>query len=205
LPVHLGWQRRGTSIPQALELAEHAVSLNPEEPWAHLALGYSTIYQRPEDAIEPLQRALQLNPRLSTAHYLLALASCFLADDESAFRHADKADELKSFDLLARGNAGAQDNVRATACFVSGRYEAGKECARKVIELNPRQTPAYRQMVLNCALAGDLAGADKALVTLRRLAPDVRSWISDSSGSWRRREDFQKYSEAFRMAGVHKS
>ncbi len=201
LRVHLGWRRRTAIVPISLQIADYSLSLNTEEPWGHLARGYATLYERPEQAIGHLECAVKLNPKLATAYYLLALASTFTGDYESAFRHADMADRVKSFDLLARGNAGAHDNVRATSCFIAGRYSDGIDFARKVIKLSPRQTPAYRQLVTNCAIAGEIEEAKSALAIVKRLAPNVEQWIGDSFKSWSRREDFQKYVEGFRLAG----
>lgn len=202
LRVHMGWQLRATAVPQALQIAHRALSVDQENAWAHLALGYASIYRQPEEAIAPLRQALALNPKLAMAYYLLALAVSFTGDYDSSFEHADRADEFKSYDLLARGNVGALDNVRATACFIAGRYREGVEFARKVIDVSPGQIPAYRQLAMNNAFAGDTTEAKKALATVRRLAPDVRRWISESAGSWSRPEDFQKYIEAFRLAGL---
>jgi len=200
LRVHLGWQARAQLIPMVLGSARRALSLDPDEPWAHLALGYATIHEEPEQAIEILGRALKLDPRLAMAHYLSALAAAYAGKTEDAFTYADMAERLQGYDLLARGNASAIDTVRATTCFVVGRYREGMAFARSGISQSRRQTPAYRQLVLNSAGEGEIAAS--ALRSLKNMAPDVLQWINQSSRFWKRREDAQKYAEAFRLAGL---
>jgi TolB-like protein len=202
LRVHLGWRSRADTVPAAWRIAERATSLNPEHSWAHLALGYAAIYRRPEEAVRSLEHALKLDSQFTTAHYLLALASNYAGDHESAFRHADMADGPKCYDLLAYGNPAAADNVRATICFMAGRHRDGIAFARKALEQSPRQTPAYRQLAMNCAFAGETHAATAALAAVKRLSPNLKQWISESSSLWSRQEDYQKYVEAFRVAGL---
>lgn len=204
LSVHLGWKAQATARPIALLAAEKAVDLNSEDGWSHVALGYARLLidNRPEEAIEILATALKLNPNLAIAHYFIALASAYSGDTAASFRHADLAEQLAPRDLLALGNAGVQDNVRATASFVAGRYRDGISFAQKAVALSPRQTSAYRQLVLNHAFAGDRQEAAAALAKVRALAPRIPLWLRQQESRWSRRQDHQKYADAFRMAGM---
>jgi hypothetical protein len=73
LRVHLGWQTRRQALPHALRTAEKARALNPDEPWAHLALGYALTHSRPDEALEPLEHGLTLDPNLSMARFFVHL------------------------------------------------------------------------------------------------------------------------------------
>jgi len=118
-----------------------------------------------------LLKALALNPNFAIAHWLLALALCYLGRGEEAFAHGDQAESLSPRDLLARGKVGVCNNVRAIACFIAGRYREGTDYARKAIIESPNLIPAYRALVVNRALAGDLEEAKLALQSLQRLVP----------------------------------
>jgi DNA-binding winged helix-turn-helix (wHTH) protein len=203
LGVHQGWQAREAAAPLAHRAAARAIALDDEDPWSHLAAGYAALYveNRPDDAIAMFKHALALNPNLAMAHYLAALASAYSADVGVALAHADMAERLRSRDLLARGNVGAHDNVRATACFVAGRYREGIDFARRAIAQSPRQVSAYRQLVVNAALAGERRQAASALSAITRLAPDLQRFLRDSERSWGRTADYRRYVEAFRMVG----
>jgi TolB-like protein len=202
LRVHLGWQLRSAGPPIALEGARKALALNPDEPWGHLALGYANLFRlgRPQAALESLARAIALDPDLSMAHYLSALASIYIGEHANSLRHAQLAATLRPYDLLARGNAGAADNVRATLGFAAGRHQEGMEFARKAISQSPRQLPAYRLFAFNCAFAGEIEAAAAAIKLVRRSNRDTEQWIRDTATMWSRREDFNKYIEAYRLA-----
>jgi tetratricopeptide (TPR) repeat protein len=178
--------------------------LNSEDGWGHVALGYARllIENRPEEAIDVLATAIKLNPNAAIAHYFIALASAYTGDTAASFRHADLAEHLAPYDMLALGNAGMQDNVRATASFVAGRYRDGIAFAQKTIAVSPRQTPAYRQLVLNHAFAGDREQAATAFAKLKSLAPNVARWLRQQESRWSNREHYEKYVDAFRLAGM---
>ena len=201
LRVHLGWRSRGKMLP-SFRTAEKALSLNPDEPWAHLAIGYALTHTRPDEAIEPLEQGIRRDPNLAIAHYLIALASAFLGESEKAFRHAAMAERLSAHGLLARGNIGAHDNVRAIACFIAERHREGIEFARRVVAQCPRQTPALRSLVVNAAHVGELEQARLAFKSLQQLAPTTPKWLAEFSMVWRHREHYQKYVEAFRMTSL---
>ena len=66
---------------------------------------------------------------------------CVTSDGDEALIHGDQAERLSPRDLLARGNAGVSNNVRAIACFVARRYRAGIDFARKAIVEEPEFDP----------------------------------------------------------------
>jgi DNA-binding winged helix-turn-helix (wHTH) protein len=204
LRVHLGWRSRPRSEAAALAAAQRAIQADGDDAWSHVALGYATLQvcNRAEEAVEILRHALALNPALSMAHYLIALSSAYSGDIAAAFRHADIAEELHPHDLLARGNAGAYNIVRATTSFVAGQYHEGAGFARAALRTNPRQVPAYRQLVINAAFGGEMEQARGALDRLERMAPDVGRFIRESASVWRERQTYDKYREAFSVAGL---
>jgi hypothetical protein len=146
---------------------------------------------------------VNLDPTLSIGHYLIALSSAYLGDTEKAFKEADIAERLSPLDLLAKGNVGAHDNVRATTSFVAGRYRDGINFAQRVLSLSPLQIPAQRQIVLNAAFAGDMKLAKGAIDKVTAGAPDIQRWLDESASLWSRTEDYNNYVRAFRIAGHH--
>jgi adenylate cyclase len=203
LGVHLGWERPESALALASDAAHKAFRLDADDPWVHVALGYVLTYsKRTEDAVLEYEKALAGNPNFAIAHYLLALAFCYLGRSEEAMAHGDIAARLSPRDLLARGNAGVSNNVRATACFVAGRYRDGIDFARKAIAESPSLIPAYRILVVNCALAGEVEEARAALQTVKRLHPDISlKWIKEVL-PYVRTDDQQRYTQAFRLAGL---
>ena len=203
LGVHLGWEPPESTLALASDAAQKALFLDADDPWAHVALGYVQAWRRRADnAIVEYQKALTLNPNFAIAHWLLALALCYLGRGEEALVHGDKAERLSPRDLMARGNAGVSNNVRAMACFVEGRYGEGIAFARKAIMESPNLAPAYRALIVNCALAGELSDARAALQELKRLVPEISlTWVRDVI-PYMRDDDRRRYFEGFRLAGL---
>ena len=204
LGVHMGWEPREATLRIASTAAHKALHLDPDDPWAHVALGYVLAWsRRADDAIEEYRRAITLNPNFAIAHWLLALAFCYLGRSDEALVHGDQAERLSPRDLLARGNAGVSNNVRAIACFIAGRYRDGIDFARKAVIESPNLIPAYRALVVNCALAGEIGEAKAALQTLKDLVPDIALKRINEVMPYVRDDDRQRYVEGFRLAGLH--
>jgi TolB-like protein/tetratricopeptide (TPR) repeat protein len=203
LLVHMSWADRQKVIPTALALARKALLLNPDLPWAHAALGYAAIWIRPEEAILPCQRAIALNPNFATGHYFLALASTYAGHCDHVFEHADKVERLAPRDLLARGYAGAHDNIRATASFAIERYREGINFARRAATYIPNSPPAHRALTINLALAGKFDEARHEVQTLRHFVPKFSQiWIKQNYAVWASDEAAKRFTEAFRIAGL---
>jgi TolB-like protein len=202
LRVHMSWADRQAVLPDALASARKAMSLGPEEPWAHTALGYALIWKHPEEAIASCQRAIELNPMLGTAHYFLALAATYAGLRDEVFSHAEQAESLAKRDLLARGFSGAHDNVRATACFALERYQEGAGFAQRAMNYLPNSPTAYRALIINQVLGGKSDDAKEALRTLREVAPKMSlSWVRQNS-VWAAPQTSKRYFEAWRMVGL---
>ena len=200
LRVHMGWEDRQNIVPTALAYARKALSLNPDEPWAHAALGYASIWKQPQEAIVPCQNAIARNANFAVGHYFLALASTYAGHCDHVFEHANAAERLAQRDLLARGYTGAHDNVRATASFAIEQYGQGVDFARKAAAYLPNSPTAYRALLINLALAGKSAEAKNTLQTLKRLAPNIsHTWVRRNA-VWASEEAGKRYTEAFRVA-----
>ena len=202
LRVHMSWANRRDVIPAALNEARTALAINPDEPWAHAALGYASIWMRPDDSILPFERAIALNPNFAVGHYFLALGSTYAGHHGKVLAHADMAERLAPRDLLARGYAGAHDNVRATVSFATEDYRRGARFASNAALYSPNSPTAHRALLINLALAGQSHEARHAMRTLRELAPDIsQAWITKNS-VWSSAEIMRRYVEAFRASGL---
>jgi TolB-like protein/Tfp pilus assembly protein PilF len=204
LGVHMGWDRIEDTVGAASAAAHQALQLDADDPWSHLALGYVLAWsRRAADAVPEYEKALALDPNFAIAHWLLGLAVNYLGRGDEALVHADKAASLSARDLFARGNAGVSNNLRSMACFVTGRYRDGSDFARKAIIESPNLAPAYRSLVVNCALDGELQEAAKVLSELKkRFLPHLTlKWIEDEL-PYVRADERQRYLQGFRLAGL---
>jgi tetratricopeptide (TPR) repeat protein len=204
LGVYQGWEQQESTLAFISETAHKALLLDPDDPWAHVTIGFVLAWTgRASDAIVEYEASLARDPNFAIAHWLLALALCYLGRGEEALSHGDQAERLSPRDLMARGNAGVSNNVRAIACFIEGRYRDGMRFARRAIFESPNLAPAYRALIINCALAGEIAEARAGLQTLKRLVPEISmEWIKHVTYMYMREGDRQRYAEGFRLAGL---
>lgn len=204
LGVYQGWEQQESTLAFISETAHKALLLDSDDPWAHVTKGFVLAWTgRASDAIVEYEASLARDPNFAIAHWLLALALCYLGRGEEALSHGDQAEQLSPRDLMARGNAGVSNNVRAIACFIEGRYRDGMRFARRAIFESPNLAPAYRALIINCALAGEIAEARAGLQTLKRLVPEISmEWIKHVTSMYMREGDRQRYAEGFRLAGL---
>lgn len=137
------------------------------------------------------------NPNFAFAHTHLGLALCFLGRSDEALVERDTAERLSPRDF----QAGLNNIGRAIACFIDERYRDGIDFAKKAVRQSPDTAGAHHLVVVNSALAGEVAEAKVALQTLKRLEPalslgtlDVAVYACDG--------DRRRYREAFRLAGL---
>jgi adenylate cyclase len=203
LGVHMGWDRRESILAFARDNAHKALQLDPDDPWAHLALGYVLVWSKQvSDGLIEYEKALATNPNFAIAYYLIALANAFLGRSNEALVHADNAARLSPRDLLARGHAGVYNAVRATAYFVAGQYRDSMEFARKALAESPNLVPAHRMLVVSSALVGDIEEAKSALRFLKRLVPEMSLKRIEQMTPMVRDQDRSRYLEGLRLAGL---
>jgi TolB-like protein/class 3 adenylate cyclase/tetratricopeptide (TPR) repeat protein len=203
LGVHSGWEPRDSALALATDAAQRALRLDVDDPWTHAALGFSLVLsRRVADGVAEYERAVALNPNFAFGYTMLGAAYCYLGRGNDAMTQIDKAERLSPRDLLTLGNRGFNNVMRAAACLVASRYQEGAHFARQALVENPTSTPAWRQLLINCSLGGEIIEAKSALRAVKRLQPDISiRWIEE----WLpfvRSEDRQKYIEGFRLAGV---
>ncbi len=76
--ANIGWRPAGRDSEFAAELAELALELDPEDTWAHEALGnLATSRGQNDDAARHYRTALEFNPNLASAHASLGWALVF--------------------------------------------------------------------------------------------------------------------------------
>ena len=121
-------------IDQALAAFEHAVQLNANEPWAHASVAAANIVLgRPENALEPLRKAMRLSPRdplLSNWQMFMGAASLHLQRDGEAIDWLNTSVALNASDpfthlfltsALALSGREAEAKFSLLSCCVSSR------------------------------------------------------------------------------------
>jgi TolB-like protein len=196
-----GWTTNRTQeIAETIRLARRVAESGKDDAVAlafgGLALGY--VAGDLEGGKALINRALMLNPNLTTAWYASGWVRSFLGETDVAIEHLARAMRLSPLDPLIF----LMQAATAVAHFVAGSYPEAAEWAAKASRDQPNFLGAIRNMAASNALCGRLDEAQKALARARHLDPDLRiSNLKDRVGPYRP-EDFARFAEGMRLAGL---
>jgi TolB-like protein len=199
--INLGWMTdRAQDIAELERLAKNAAALGKEDAVALHTAGFALaqVAGHLEPGAALIDRALALSPNLAAAWYHSGWVRIYLGEPETAIEHMARAMRLNPLDPLLFGML----NGTAAAHFLAGRYDAASSWAEKALWEQPRHSPAMRMAAASHALAGRLAPARDAMARMRRIDPELRVSTIAAIVPFRRPEDFARYVQGLREAGL---
>jgi TolB-like protein len=196
-----GWvTNRAQESAEGTRLARRAVEMANDDAVA-LARGGHTLAHligEVESGISLVDRALVLNPNLATAWLLSGWLRAFRGEPDVAIEHFAHAMRLSPLDPETfRIQAGT-----AFAHLLAGRYDDASSWAEKAFNAFPAYLAAVSVMAAAHALAGRMKEARRAMELLRPLDPTLRVANLHNLFPIRRPEDFAKWTEGLRQAGL---
>jgi TolB-like protein/class 3 adenylate cyclase/tetratricopeptide (TPR) repeat protein len=197
--VALGNMDYERGISDSLVLAQRAIELDPDDPWAHLAAAYVYLLSRQfGPAVEELNEALQRNPNFAFARLFLASAYGYAGLAEEGLRQLEIATRLSPRDHSQAANL----SIEGLCHLVAGRYVEAATAERRAVQLRPNYGMAWRTLTAAAGLAGDVELARQGLAECKRLQPNVSiAWI-EKYYPMIRVEDRARYIEGLRRAGL---
>ena len=184
---------------ESRQLAERAVQLDQDDPLvlAHVTQVYSYLLEEPETGAAFAARAVALDPNLVLARLWAGWALVYLGTHDAAIEQFSAAIRLSPIDphlfLPLTGMAYAH--------FLAGRYDESLSSAASALQRQPNFPGAQRILMSSLALTGRIAEARRARDVL--LETDPASRVSGIKNTpFRRIEDVEKLSQAWRIAGV---
>jgi TolB-like protein/Tfp pilus assembly protein PilF len=195
-----GWtQSAATSVADALEATQTAISLDKSDALAHATFGAIKIFaKQSDDAIRALERSIKLNPNLASAHGWLGSAHAFAGQYEPAvesIRHAiylSPRDPYKAFWLASQ----------LIAAFYIGEYDEAIALCREVLDETPDFPSAYRGLTACYSLLDREAEAEAALAVLLRVAPQLTIAQTRAGLPITSPEVLERYLDGLRRAGL---
>ncbi|PBB83958.1 MAG: adenylate/guanylate cyclase domain-containing protein [Mesorhizobium sp.] len=186
-------------ISSALALAQGAIDLDPDDPWAHFAAGYISAFSRRfGPAVEELNEALQRNPNFAFVHIILGVAYGYAGLAEDGLRQLEIARRLSPLDQTQAANL----SVEGLCHLVASRYAEAVRAERRAVLMRPNFGTAWRTLTAAAGLAGDLEIARQGLVECKRLQPNLSiDWV-EKYHPLIRSEDRARYIEGLRRAGL---
>jgi TolB-like protein len=196
-----GWfTDREKEVGETARLARKAVLLGRDDALALCTAGVALAYTVGDidDGAAFIDRALVLNPNLAWAWLYGGWAKIYLGEPEAAIERGARAMRLSPRDPQLF----MMHTVTAAAHYFAGRYPEAASWAEEALRENPDNLGALRYLAASCAMIGRQEQAQKAMARLRELDPMVRLSNLKNLITFRRREDFAKWSEGLRKAGL---
>jgi TolB-like protein/Tfp pilus assembly protein PilF len=197
-----GWfSGTASEIAETSRLARHAVELGKDDAVALATSGWALAYVVGDLEVADglIDRAIMLNSNLAAAWFCGGWVKNWLGEPEAAIERFSRAMRLSPLDPRISGGRGGT----AHAHFVLGRYDEAASWAAMALQDDPDHQPSLRISAAINAMAGRPEQAQKAVARLRQLNPSLRvSNLKDVVGPYRHAEDFSRYEEGLRRAGL---
>jgi TolB-like protein len=199
-----GWMSEPVApdIAEAERFARRAAELGQDDAaalaLAALALGY--VVGDFDGAVALAERALALNPNLATAWYASGTVRAFRGgESDVAIEHLARAMRLSPLDPFLYTMQGAT----AFAHCMANRYDEACTWAEKAFWQKPDILATLRISAASYAYAGRMEEARRSIDRMLEVDPAMRlSNLKERIGVCRCPEDYAKYAEGLRMAGL---
>jgi TolB-like protein/class 3 adenylate cyclase len=196
-----GWVTdRQHAVAEAERLAMKAAILGKDDAVALATAGFalSDFVGRPEDGDALITQALALNPNLAWAWLFSGWAKASLGEPETAIEHVTHA-------MLLSPNDPQRFSFHTALGFAhwaAGHYTQALAFAEAATRERPGFVLPRCITAASAALAGQLEAAERAMAALRQLDPDLCLSNLRSLQPIRRPEDFARWEEGLRLAGL---
>ena len=183
---------------EARRLARRAIELDGDDPSVLAMAGHALAYvaSEVEEGAALLTRATNLNPNLVIARHWSGFTQLWLGNVETAIEQFKIALRLSPLDpLIFNTYAGL-----AFAYFLAGRNEDGSSWATAAVRQQPKFVAGHRILAACRAKSGRIDEARQAWARAIQLDPTLG--ISGIKDLYRRPEDIEKLTQAFRIAGM---
>ena len=186
-------------IAEAIDIAKTAVSIDPTDPFAHVALGRAYLLAREHEAsLAALDVALALTPNYANAHFGRAHTLWQAGRPDDTIVSHDEAIRLSPRDPLMW----AFQASKAIALLLLERYDEAAEYARQAL---PQPNTAIWANMAEISALGHLGRAEEAAQALARarpIKPDLALDFVDTALKFKHQRDRQHYIDGLIKAGV---
>jgi TolB-like protein len=190
----------GEWTDRVLATGATAVTLDDEEPWAHLVLGLGHARRRrPQLAFRHLTKSVELSPSFALGYAGLGYALACGGQPESGLQALEEAHRLSPRDPFLAIYA---PTVRYMALFALERYEETIAVCRATTASHPHHAGAWRLMTVSLGLLGRVDEAKDALAHTLTLQPDLAVAHVENNTVYANPEDRSRFLEGLRKAGL---
>ena len=187
-------------MAEAERLARRALQLERNDPRVLANAGQALSYGlgQFEEGVAFLDKAVELDPNYALAWIWGGLARLHLGQHGEAIHHFERALRLSPLDP----RAWLASNGLAQAHFLAGGYDDASAWVAKALRQNPIHALCLLTSVAVHAKAGRIDAASETSALYLKSRPNVQISTIREMIPFRRDEDFQKFVEGFRLAGI---
>jgi tetratricopeptide (TPR) repeat protein len=197
----LGWLTPSAQdVAEVERLARRAAELGWDDAGALGAAGLALafIVGDLDEAAALTDRAIALNPNLVWSWYFSGWVKLWQGEAEVAIERLKRAISMSPKDAQLF----SMHDAMASAYFVIGNYIEALSYAKAAVREKPF-TLAYLIVAASAALTDQTEEAERTALILRRLEPDLHiSALRGIYPEFRRLEDFDRFAEGLRRAGL---
>jgi adenylate cyclase len=196
--VRFGWENNErTSYEAALEFAARAMTADPTSHFAHVATGYTRLFQRRhDDALAAGEKAIALGPSCADAYHMAGMFLGYAGDFRKSAEYEEQAQRLSP---ISR-NESMVDEARAK--FHLGNFSAARDIASRVLLERPHWLTAQ---VTLAASFWNLGNEDEARLTVKKMLahhPNLTAGRWAQGLPYRRQSDLDALVAPLRLAGM---
>jgi TolB-like protein len=196
-----GWTtNKAQEIVEAERLARRAVELGRDDavPLYTAGFTFAHVVGDLDAGASLIDAALAIDPNSAGGWYYGGWVKIMQGEPEQAIVYQTRSMRLSPMDPLR----GLMRAATGFAHLFAGRYGEAISWAQRACLDQPNYPVAWRLLASSSALSRRLDQAQKALARALQLDPGLE--MSTLSATFRRAEDFERYAEGLRLAGLSK-
>jgi len=184
-------------IAQATKYAKKAISLDINDPTAHLAISYLYLIQKQsEKAIAASKQAIALSPSLADAYFMLALCHRVVGRLEEAIKIYQKAFRLNPMPP-------SRYYAHVGLCnLLLGQNQKAIDNYKQAININPKNLWAHVGLTAAYIQGGREKEARGEALEVLKINPEYSVDHHESSPLWKKQEHKKQYFQLLRKAGL---
>jgi tetratricopeptide (TPR) repeat protein len=196
-----GWTiDRARDVDETEKLSRRAVELGRDDAYVLCWVGnaLAQVALKHEEASVLIDRALDLNPNLARAWSMSGWLRLFVGEYEEAISHFARAMHLSPLDhTLPFTQVGT-----GAAHFFSDRHDDALVWLQRGLQRLPDYLLGQSVAAGTCALSGRMERAQKAIVEIQRIDPEMRLSNLANRFDMFRPDDVAKLGDGLRRAGL---
>jgi tetratricopeptide (TPR) repeat protein len=185
------------SLERGMEIAERAVAMDDEEPFAHFALAEALLWHRELDrALVEARRCLGLAPNSAEGHVVTANIQFYAGDAAGSLKTLEAYMRLDPFyrEITLYFLAQAQEGL--------GQFDEAVTTLKRRLERNPGSQTSYALLAACYGHLGRIAESRAAWAELMKIAPDFSMERRRRVLPFKDPEMFERRLEGMRKAGL---